>query len=128
MTRAVIGPDKDRRAVPQVQAKDLFHNCLPVLYMLFFLRKPGRKAPLAAVGAGILATASEISIETEKTAELKGEHSQCSEEQSLKQREYRGKEGNVQHHTRKYQEQHKGGQGRSGCDARPRGRARTSSS
>jgi hypothetical protein len=63
-------------------------------------------------------------METEEMAERRGEHSQRSEEQSLKQREYRDKEGNVHHHTRKYEEQHKGGQGRSGSERETDGSSR----
>jgi hypothetical protein len=54
-------------------------------------------------------------METEEMAERKDEHSQRSEEQSLKEREYRDKEGNVHHHTRTYEEQHKG-EGRGGSE------------
>jgi len=42
-------------------------------------------------------------------AERRHEQSgQQPENQSLKEREYRDKEGNVHHHTRTYEEQHKG--------------------
>jgi hypothetical protein len=44
-------------------------------------------------------------------AERKQEQSgQRSEDQNLKEREYRDKDGNVHHHTRTYTDQHKGEQ------------------
>jgi hypothetical protein len=50
-------------------------------------------------------------MEDAEMAERKQEQSgQRSEDQSLKEREYRDKDGNVHHHTRTYMEQHKGEQ------------------
>ncbi len=46
---------------------------------------------------------------TERKHEPSG---QRSEGESLKEREYRDKEGNVHHHTRTYMEQHKGEKGK----------------
>ena len=48
-------------------------------------------------------------------AERKHEQTQDrSESESLKEREYRDKEGNVHHHTRTYMDQHKGEKGGAG--------------
>ncbi len=51
-------------------------------------------------------------------AERKHEQSQNrSESESLKEREYRDKEGDVHHHTRTYMEQHKGERGKGGASS-----------